>query len=322
MAYTVQEWMFWLQVMLCLVSVMLTSLSVIIIAAWQVQQYAITWMTAGICQTNGAAVSWFSGVEPLKFCWITFVLCSLESEGSAVKDIKVVNPGRDFLMAIVIVTSVLCYNSQTKQVVQSAESTKEVVSTTVQTYPSPREGMSASVLKAMSSEMRTRSRVMVNVTKSPPSSSTAVAGSSSQNLYYCLSQMFMLSDVDECRAWGHKCPQLCQNVKGSHKCQCAEGFADLTSGRGTLCKASGRQQFHCCSPSHYYKEFTKHKKQTSCSHTYWFSVPPAQARILSCFLLRDMKSASMSHHLRNSSTQTWSLLGVASKPWTLTPRES
>ena len=38
--------------------------------------------------------------------------------------------------------------------------------------------------------------------------------------------------------WGNFCPQLCNNVKGSFKCLCADGFKD-DKGQGTECKSEG-----------------------------------------------------------------------------------
>ncbi|XP_071103874.1 low-density lipoprotein receptor-related protein 2-like [Haliotis cracherodii] len=46
-------------------------------------------------------------------------------------------------------------------------------------------------------------------------------------------------DINECAGWGNSCPQLCQNIKGTHKCQCADGFVD-TNRKGTLCKSKER----------------------------------------------------------------------------------
>ncbi|XP_064646226.1 low-density lipoprotein receptor-related protein 2-like [Lineus longissimus] len=40
-------------------------------------------------------------------------------------------------------------------------------------------------------------------------------------------------DVDECAKWGNNCPQLCHNLKGTWKCQCAPGFSGQ---RGKFCK--------------------------------------------------------------------------------------
>ena len=53
-------------------------------------------------------------------------------------------------------------------------------------------------------------------------------------------KFIVLPDVDECLNWGNNCPQRCVNVKGSHKCQCHEGFTDGSSGRGTMCEANGK----------------------------------------------------------------------------------
>ncbi|ESO82185.1 hypothetical protein LOTGIDRAFT_170222, partial [Lottia gigantea] len=44
-------------------------------------------------------------------------------------------------------------------------------------------------------------------------------------------------DINECDRWGNNCPQKCQNIKGTYKCQCAEGFRDRQR-KGTECKAS------------------------------------------------------------------------------------
>ena len=49
-----------------------------------------------------------------------------------------------------------------------------------------------------------------------------------------------VSDIDECASWGHNCPQLCNNVKGSRKCLCRDDFTDTSSGRGEQCRAGGQ----------------------------------------------------------------------------------
>ena len=51
------------------------------------------------------------------------------------------------------------------------------------------------------------------------------------------------TDVDECASWGNGCPQECQNVKGSFKCQCHKGFFD-TDNKGLECKAASEFSFH------------------------------------------------------------------------------
>ena len=51
------------------------------------------------------------------------------------------------------------------------------------------------------------------------------------------------TDVDECASWGNGCPQKCQNVKGSFKCQCHKGFFD-TDNKGLECKAASEFSFH------------------------------------------------------------------------------
>ena len=49
-------------------------------------------------------------------------------------------------------------------------------------------------------------------------------------------------DLDECSRWGNYCPQLCNNVKGSFKCQCADGFKD-DKGQGRECKSEGTSTY-------------------------------------------------------------------------------
>jgi len=51
------------------------------------------------------------------------------------------------------------------------------------------------------------------------------------------------TDVDECASWGNGCPQECQNVKGSFKCQCHKGFFD-TDNKGLECKAASEFSVH------------------------------------------------------------------------------
>lgn len=48
--------------------------------------------------------------------------------------------------------------------------------------------------------------------------------------------------MDECSTYGNGCPQLCSNVKGSFKCQCASGFKD-SKGQGHDCKPEGNYTY-------------------------------------------------------------------------------
>lgn len=57
------------------------------------------------------------------------------------------------------------------------------------------------------------------------------------------------ADVDECASWGNSCPQECQNVKGSFKCQCHKGFFD-TDNKGLECKAAS--EFSSCNQLHFF----------------------------------------------------------------------
>lgn len=50
--------------------------------------------------------------------------------------------------------------------------------------------------------------------------------------------MFSFPDINECLVHGTECPQLCNNVKGSFKCECAPEFRD-DKGQGKDCKPEG-----------------------------------------------------------------------------------
>ena len=56
---------------------------------------------------------------------------------------------------------------------------------------------------------------------------------------------YYFTDIDECSIYGNGCPQLCNNVKGSFKCQCAPGFTDV-KGQGHDCKPKGRYKNLIC----------------------------------------------------------------------------
>lgn len=62
--------------------------------------------------------------------------------------------------------------------------------------------------------------------------------------------LFCVADIDECASWGNNCTQICQNVKGSFKCQCASDFHDVEN-KGQECKATGTRRLkflpHNCS---------------------------------------------------------------------------
>ncbi|KAK7507961.1 hypothetical protein BaRGS_00000926, partial [Batillaria attramentaria] len=69
-------------------------------------------------------------------------------------------------------------------------------------------------------------------------------------------------DVDECAAWGNFCPQECQNVKGSFKCQCVKGFFD-TENKGLECKAADRNVIVLFTMGHEVRQYRSLRKDYS-----------------------------------------------------------
>ncbi|XP_076440226.1 low-density lipoprotein receptor-related protein 2-like [Babylonia areolata] len=69
-------------------------------------------------------------------------------------------------------------------------------------------------------------------------------------------------DIDECASWGNKCPQDCQNVKGSFKCRCHKGFVD-TDYKGLECKAANRNVIVLFTMGHEIRQYRSWRKDYS-----------------------------------------------------------
>ncbi|XP_076088432.1 low-density lipoprotein receptor-related protein 2-like [Mytilus galloprovincialis] len=73
-------------------------------------------------------------------------------------------------------------------------------------------------------------------------------------------------DFDECSSWGNNCTQICRNVKGSYKCECHEGFQDVSktsSKNGGQCKAAGDMMMLFFTSGHEVRQLIPSKKDYS-----------------------------------------------------------
>lgn len=74
-------------------------------------------------------------------------------------------------------------------------------------------------------------------------------------LYFCLSALWHISDVDECASRTDFCSQICINLNGTYSCSCRKGFVlnDMLSG---VCRVlDNKVSFHI---SIVYIRTTKH----------------------------------------------------------------